>query len=163
MMNTFLEWLHSTTIAQAMTLYKWTWPTCESLHFIGMALLIGVVGALDLRMLGIAKNVSFEPLHRLLPWGIAGFVINLVTGALFFAGDPFQYVNNVAFYLKLIFIALAGINVLVFYYGPFEKIKTLGPGQDAPGSAKLIAATSLFLWFGVMFWGRMLPFIGNAF
>ena len=146
-----------------ITAYPWAWPFCEILHFIGMALLIGVVIAVDLRMLGFMKRVPFGPLHRLIPWGIAGFIINLVTGFLFFAGDPYQYIDNTAFLYKMLFIMLAGVNVLVFYFVPFREVERLGPGEDAPISAKIVAATSIFLWFGVMYMGRMLPFIGNAF
>ena len=61
-------------------------------------------------------------------------------------------------------MALAAVNLAVFYVtGIARTVDGLGPGDDAPASAKIIAATSLFLWVGVMFWGRMLPFIGNAF
>jgi hypothetical protein len=42
-------------------------------------------------------------------------------------------------------------------------VDNVGAGHDVPPAAKLVAATSLFLWVGVMYWGRMLPFIGNAF
>ena len=58
----------------------WLWPLCETLHFIGLALLMAVVGLLDLRMLGFAKDIPLGPLQRLTPWGILGFAINLVTG-----------------------------------------------------------------------------------
>jgi hypothetical protein len=156
-------WLKGSVFAHFITNSPWVWPACETLHFMGMALLIGVVGAVDLRMLGFMKGVSFEPLHRLLPWGIAGFVINLLTGFLFFAGDPYQYKDNIAFLFKVLFIVLAGINVLVFYLVPFRQVENMGPGDDAPLSAKVIAATSIVLWMGVVYWGRMLPFIGNAF
>jgi hypothetical protein len=127
-------------------------------------MLIGVIALMDLRMLGIAKRLPFAPLHRLLPVGIAGFAICLGTGTLFFSGDPFQYIHNWVFWTKLAFIFLAGINVIVFYAsGVFHQLEDLGPGEDAPFSAKLIAATSLVLWIGVMYFGRMLPFLGDAF
>ena len=156
-------WLKSSWLSHFVVGYPWVWPACETLHFIGMALLMGVVGVIDLRMLGVFKKVSFAPLHRLLPWGIAGFAINLVTGFMFFAGDPDQYKDNIAFWFKLLFIAIAGMNVLLFYLTIFRKVETMGPGDDAPLAAKAIAVASLVLWFGVMYWGRMLPFIGNAF
>jgi len=156
-------WLKGSVFHHFVTDYPWVWPACETLHFMGMALLIGVGGAVDLRMLGVLKRISFAPLHRLLPWGVAGFVINLITGFLFFAGDPYQYKDNIAFLFKIVFILLAGMNVLIFYLVSFRQVEAMGPGDDAPMSAKVIAATSIFLWFGVMYWGRMLPFIGNAF
>jgi hypothetical protein len=136
---------------------------CETLHFIGLALLVGIVSLIDLRMLGIVKRVPFGPLHKLLPWAVLGFVINIVTGVLFFVGIPSQYVNNSVFWYKMLFIVLAGINVLVFYVTAFKEAEQLGSGESAPLKIKAIAAISLFLWIGVMYWGRMLPFIGNAF
>jgi uncharacterized membrane-anchored protein len=102
-------------------------------------------------------------LHRLVRWGVFGFILNLITGALFFVAAPFQYIHNIAFQLKLIFMLLAGVNVLIFYVTVYRQAEALQPGEDAPAAAKWIAVTSLFLWFGVMFWGRMLPFIGQAF
>ncbi len=165
MLEQLATWLHSTTISWAVNSgVPWIWPACETLHFVGLALVMGCVGILDLRILGIAKGLELGPLQRLVPWGVAGFVINLVTGALFFIGNPFQYIRNVAFGYKMLFIALAGVNVMCFYMmGLHRRIDVIGAGQDAPRAAKVAAATSLFLWIGVMYWGRMLPFIGNAF
>jgi len=127
-------------------------------------MLIGTIGAIDLRLLGLAKRVPFAPLHQLLPWGISGFLICLSTGLVFFTGDPLQYVNNWVFWAKMSFVVLAGLNVATFYVaGIFEAAEKLGPGDDAPRGAKVIAALSLFLWIGVMYLGRMLPFLGDAF
>jgi hypothetical protein len=160
----FSKWLKSTSLSAFVIQSFWVWPAAETLHFIGLAMLVGVIALMDLRMLGIAKRLPFAPLHRLLPFGIAGFGICLGTGILFFSGDPFQYIHNWVFWAKLAFIFLAGVNVVVFYAsGVFHQLEDLGPGEDAPFSAKLIAATSLLLWVGVMYFGRMLPFLGDAF
>ena len=139
----------------------WAWPTFETLHFIGLCLLFGVAALLDLRVLGMMKSVPFPALHRLLPWGILGFGVNLVTGILFFVANPEQYTENVAFHWKIVLIVLAGINVI--YFTIFDAPWALQPGDDAPLTAKVAAATALFLVFGVMYFGRMLPFLGNAF
>jgi len=147
----------------------WPFPTCETLHFIGLCLLFGVAAIVDLRMLGVMKGVSFQSLHRLLPWGILGFGINLVTGILFFVSDPWQYVHtgdwigsqNSAFLWKMIFILLAGSNVL--YFTVFDEPWHLESGDNAPLAAKVVAAASLILVVGIMFWGRMLPFLGGSF
>src|SRR4029450_2397246 len=104
--------LKATELSHFMTGSKWMWPLCETLHFIGLALLVGVVGMLDLRLLGRMRHLSFAAVHSLIPWGILGFVITLVTGVLFFVGAPEQYLSNVAFWYKLGFLAMAGLNVL---------------------------------------------------
>lgn len=119
---------------------------------------------LDLRMLGVAKRLPVRPLHQLLFWGILGFALNIITGLVFFVGAPGQYVHNVSFWLKLLLIFLAGINALLFYVtGIFRAVQGVGPGEDAPFPAKIVAAASLLLWIGVTYFGRMLPFIGEAF
>jgi hypothetical protein len=91
----------------------------------------------------------------------------LATGLLFVSAAPGNYNTSITFRLKVLFILLAGLNVLVFYAsGLSRRVDALGPGDDAPRAAKLIAGISLFLWVGVMFWGRMLPYLwlagGNA-
>lgn len=161
----FAEWLHATKLSYIISGgWPWVWPACQTLHLMGLTLLVGCVGAFDLRMLGLAKGLAPGPLQRLLPWGVAGFCINLTTGCLFLIGDPFQYLHNAAFGFKMLFIALAGINVLLFYVtGLQRRVDEMSPGQDAPGGAKVIAAVSLLLWVGVIYWGRMLPFLGNSF
>lgn len=163
MLEAFGKWLETTQISWAMTHYAWIWPACETLHFIGLAMLIGTVWIVDLRMLGVAKGLPMAPMHVLVRCGVAGFIINVVTGFLFFAGTPNQYIGNIGFTLKMVFIALAGINVLIFYLWIYRRIESLEPGEDAPLSAKIVAAASLFLWLGVMSFGRLLPYFGNAF
>jgi len=149
------------TIGAFVLGHPWVWPTSETLHFIGLGLLFGVVLLVNLRMLGMMKSLSFAVLHGMLPLGIVGFGINAITGMLFFIATPEQYTQNVAFYWKLIFMLLAGANVL--YFTVVDEPWALGPGDDAPLSAKFAAASAIFCWVGVMYCGRMLPFIGNSF
>jgi hypothetical protein len=163
-MEPFAQWIVGTRMSAFVNDHSWVWPACETLHFVGLALVIGNVGLLDLRLLGVEKRIPVAPLSRFVRWAILGFAINLVTGITFFVGNPFQYIANVAFGYKLAFMALAGINVAVFYTtGISRKVQALGPGDDAPFSAKVVAGASLFLWIAVMYMGRMLPYIGNSF
>ncbi len=141
--------------AELMTASKWWWAFMMDLHFIGLVLLIGTVGILDLRMLGFAKQIPIGPLHRLVPWAMAGFGLNLVTGVLAFTGMDQYYTYDWAFWIKMLAILLLGLNVAAFYLtGAFESVEGLGPGDDAPPLAKFIAATSLILCFAVITLGR---------
>ncbi|MBZ5578216.1 MAG: hypothetical protein LAP40_16765 [Acidobacteriia bacterium] len=142
----------------------WIWPTCETLHFIGLCLLFGVTAVVDLRMLGLMKGVPFSGLHRLLPWGILGFGVNLITGMLFFVAAPIGnggYVSNPTFAWKMLLILLAGVNVL--YFTIFDQPWEVQAGDDAPLTAKVFAGAALCLVVGIIFCGRMLPFLGNSF
>jgi hypothetical protein len=149
------------TVGSFVTDTPWMWPTCETLHFIGLSLLLGVVFLVDLRVLGVVRGVSFASLHRLLPWAAIGFGVNVITGMLFFVGIPGQYIHNVAFYWKVGLVMLAGANAL--YFTLFDVPWSLGPGEDAPLTAKFAAASAVILWVAVMYFGSMLPFLGNAF
>jgi uncharacterized membrane protein len=144
---------------EAMTYNKWWWAFLMDLHFLGLVLLIGTVGALDLRIMGFARQLPLEPLHRLVPWALAGFGINLVTGLLAFIGMPEFYTLDYAFWVKMLAILLLGVNAAAFYLtGVFGGVKDLGPGEDAPLSAKLVAASSLILWFAVILLGRYIQY-----
>ena len=68
----------------------WGWPVAESVHFLGLSLLIGAIGLFDLRLLGMARRIPIAALHRLIPWGLTGYGINVVSGAAFLMTDPDQ-------------------------------------------------------------------------
>ncbi len=148
---------------EAMTYNKWWWAFLMDLHFLGLVLLIGAVGALDLRIMGFAKQLPLEPLHRLVPWALTGFGINLVTGLLAFIGMPEFYTLDYAFWVKMLAILLLGVNAAAFYLtGVFVGVKDLGAGEDAPLSAKLVAASSLILWFAVIILGRYIQYYQDS-
>ncbi len=155
------SWLSATSVGLLVTDRIWLWPASETLHFIGLGLLFGVVLIVNLRLLGMMKNASFASLHRLLPWAVLGLFLNLITGMLFVIGTPGQYLENVAFFWKMGLLILAGANLL--YMTAFDGPWSVGSGDNAPLRVKVLAASSIGLWIGVMYFGRMLPFIGNAF
>jgi hypothetical protein len=139
----------------------WVWPTAETLHFIGLSMLFSVVLIVHLRLLGVAKAVPYAAVYQLLPLGMLGFGLNLVTGLLFFLGATQQYIHNKTFYWKIVFVVLGGVNLLYFILE--DDVWAVGPGDDAPTVSKIAAASAIFLWVAVLFCGHMLPFIGNAF
>ena len=140
---------------------RWVWPASETLHFVGLSLLVGILSVVNLRLIGAIKGVPFAALHRLLPWAILGFAMNLITGILFFIAASQQYVSNEPFYWKMVFLGLAGVNLL--YLTVFDNTWRLKPGEDPRLLDKAIAASTLGLWAAVIYCGRMLPFLGNAF
>jgi len=134
------------------------WPTVESIHFIGLTLLLGSIAAWDLRLLGLMKEVPVAAFHRLIPFAVLGFAINATSGSFFLMTDPDQYVYNSAFHLKMLCVALAGVNVVLFYVTMFRRVKALGPGAQPPFLARVNGAVSLALWVTVIICGRMITF-----
>jgi hypothetical protein len=93
---------------------RWAWPAAESLHFIGLSLLVGTIVMFDLRLLGLGRRISIAALHKLIPWGLGGYAVNLVSGSFFLMAEPDQYIYNPAFHFKMLFMAVAGFNALSF-------------------------------------------------
>jgi uncharacterized membrane protein len=156
-----IEALKGSVLGPAVVESSWLWAACETLHFMGLAILFGVVLILDLRMLGVVKGVSFAALHKLLPWAAGAFAVNTATGMVFFIAAFEQYTTNDVFHWKLAFILLAGLNAL--YFTVFDQPWRIQAGEDAPWQAKAVAASAMVLWIGVIYCGRMLPFLGGAF
>jgi hypothetical protein len=154
-------WITAAYLQSLVTDHTWLWPSFEALHFIGLWLLFGVVLLVNLRMLGMMKAASFSSLHRLLPWAVLGLGINVVTGMMWVIATPEQYMTNVSFFWKMGFLLLAGINLL--YVTAFDEPWQVGAGEEASWGNKAIAFSAIASWVCVMYFGRMLPFLGNAF
>jgi hypothetical protein len=166
-METIVAAMSSVWMQRVFNDYGWLWPVCETLHFMGMVMLIGTVGLFDLRMLGLAKGLPGAPFNYLIPWGLGGFAVNLVTGVMFLSGNfnaVVEYGQNPAFKWKVAFMALAAANAGLFYVsGVGKRVEAMQGGESAPVPAKVIATAGLTLWIGVICFGRLLPYLGDAF
>jgi uncharacterized membrane protein len=152
------RWLGA--VMSGTTGVAWLWAASETIHFVGLCLLFTVVLFVNLRLLGMAKSLSFVSLYQLLPLGMIGFGMNLVTGIGFFMAKPAMYDTSV-FYWKIALVVLGGVNVL--YFTMLDEVWAVGSGDDAPALAKGIAASAIAVWLGVLFCGHMLPFLGVSF
>ena len=142
---------------------KWWWAFMMAMHFVGLVLLVGTIGLFNLRILGFAKQIPMTSLNALVPWGAAGFGINVLTGMLAFIGMPAYYTYNIAFILKLGVIVLAAGTLALFYLtAAFTGCQDLEPGAEAPWQAKSIAAASLVLWLAVIVLGRYIQPLENS-
>jgi hypothetical protein len=161
-MQAFSAWLEATALSKGLFDIVWLWPACESLHFIGLALLIGGAGLLDLRLLGLFPGISIRDIKAFMPFAIMGFVINLVTGLLFLIMQPHLYLTGAIWWTKVGFILLAGINAMFFETRLSGQALAMDPNADTPRALKVIGGLSLFSWFAVLYCGRMLPYLGTG-
>jgi hypothetical protein len=84
----FTRLLTIPSIAEFVNSNDWVWPVSEMIHYAGMSMIIGVVGLLDLRILGFARKIPPAAINRLVPVAIVAFVANLLTGLIFMIGNP---------------------------------------------------------------------------
>ncbi|HEX3483838.1 MAG TPA: DUF2231 domain-containing protein [Micropepsaceae bacterium] len=129
----------------------------QTVHFFGYSLVFATVLAVVLRILGFWKSVPFSAVHRLLPLGVFGVIMNVFTGMLMLMADTYRYVNETSFTPKMILLPIGAIAVLYFSLSdPLWEVKA---GEDAPMAAKWVAVIVLLSWIGVIMGGRLLPYV----
>jgi uncharacterized membrane protein len=140
---------------RAMGLSKYETALLMDLHFIGLTLIVGTVGMLNLRILGFAKQLPIGPIHKFLPWALLGLGINVATGMLVLISMPVYYTFDIAVWCKLGALILLGLNAAAFYLTDvFTGVEQVKAGEDAAMPAKMVAAASLCLWLAVIAFGR---------
>ena len=159
-MDILVDWVRLTSLSLWFQQeVAWLWPLCESLHFLGLCVLIGAAGFFDLRLLGLMRDVPLRTAWTLVPWAKAALLVNLLTGLVFLISQPEQYARNVSMWFKILFLLVAGINALVFEWFYSRKLRNLDPHADTPVAAKLIGGVSLVSWLAVLYFGRMIPYL----
>ena len=147
-------------VETAVQSFIWAWPSMEAAHFVGMAVLFGVVLLVGLRVLGVARNVPYSAVHRLLPLGALALLVNIVTGMFFFIADSGRYVAMDGFPPKILWLMVGGLAII--YFTIFDDIWDVKSDQDAPPRAKVMAALTMFSWAAVLIFGRLLPYYGDG-
>jgi hypothetical protein len=154
-----LMWLEATSIAGAIRTTPWMYPTFESLHYIGLAMLVGGIMLIDLRTLGVARALPLRSMIGLLPWVWGGFLINITTGSLLFIYGATSFGMRLPFLLKMSFMVLAGLNALAFDLST-RRFGGDWVDKDKPPVAVMVFATlSLILWLCVVTAGRFMAYV----
>jgi len=155
-----MHWLEESPLAVSITESDWAFPAIETIHVIALALVIGTVCVVDLRLLGWASvKLSYRQLaHEVLPWTWAAFCLSVVSGCLMFITQAVEYYENNAFRIKMLLLLLAGINMLIFEFVTARGAAAWDRGQPVPWRGKAAAALSLTLWVSIVFFGRRIGF-----
>ncbi len=162
MLEFFAEHIIDSALTQWIQATYWLWPVMEITHFIGLSLLLGGLLIIDLRMAGFFRSIDPAATHRLLPAVMLGFNLNLITGILFFFGDPMRYSINIGFQIKIVLIVIAGINAALYHWKVDPILSTMDRNSESPPIAKFVAFTSLFAWITVLLLGRLIPYVGTG-
>jgi len=161
MWNTAAALAGNSSLNQVIQDAYWLWPVLEIVHFVGLSLLFGGLLIVDLRMLGFFRCIDQTKTRRLLPAVMVGFALNAVTGVLFFFGDPGRYAANIGFRIKMGLILIAGVNAVLYHWKVVPLARPVSAAVVSPWP-KLSATISLMTWAGVLWFGRLIPYIGSG-
>ncbi|WP_421724843.1 DUF2214 domain-containing protein [Bauldia sp.] len=153
-MEALLTAIGSSDIAAFIRASRWVYPFVNAAHILGIALVVGTIIALDVRIFGFGRSITVTAAARfLMPFTITGLVLTIVAGILLFSVKPPEYAANPMFRLKLVLLLLALVNATL--------LRRRALHHDAPDTImKVGAVTSLILWTGVLVSGRMIAFVG---
>ncbi len=160
MLNEFFLRLEYLPLAQHIGA-TWWFPLIESLHVVSITFMFGAILMVDLRVLGLAaKHYPIRILSsELVPWSAAALVVASVTGVAMFITRASAHAANPAFQIKMLLMVLAGINVAVFHLAVFRRGTDWASEEFVPVVARLLAASSIAIWIGVMLAGRWIGHI----
>jgi hypothetical protein len=139
---------------------RYGYPIVESIHVWALCLFFGLAVIFDLRLLGLTmKTVPVSQLaRRLMPWTLAGFVIMVISGSLLFSAIPLRSYQNIFFRVKMVMLALAGVNVWIFHSNVYRRVEAWDRDVSPPIGARIAGALSLVLWVCIIFSGRMIAY-----
>lgn len=154
----FLEWLQLTAPATFVAETLWAYPLFETLHTLGMALLIGSLGLINLRILGFKAELPVAGTLDFLPLAWLGFTVNLISGLALFMSDAVYFWSSMTFKIKLGLILLAGLNAFILSQTVFREARRGGAMRIEPGT-RLLAGSSLVFWVGAIVAGRLIAYL----
>ena len=151
--------IENSALGVAMRQSLWLYPAVEIVHLAGIGLLFGSIAILDLRLLGLARDL---PLRRLaahvLPWTAASFLLIVPSGLAMFMAHASDFIASPVFVLKMGLILAAGVNAALFHAGAMRTASDWDVNRAPPRAARVAGALSLAFWLAVIACGRLLAY-----
>lgn len=154
-------WLEKTSVGRMVSESEWQFAVIESVHILALTCLVSTSAMIDFRLLGMGarREPVSQVFRRMLPLAWIGFATALVTGLLMFVSEATKCYASLAFRAKLILLALAGLNALVFHSMVYRGVYTWDQSERTPIGARVAACFSLFFWVCIIFAGRGIAYI----
>ena len=158
--KSFFAAIEAWPLATAIKESEWMFQTIETVHVLALALVVGSISMLDLRLFGHSSHRGIKEMTReVLPWTWIAFVLAVASGSLMFISAAVKYSEMVQFQVKMLLIALAGINMLAFHFITYRSVESWNVNATTPLAAKVAGALSLTFWVGVVTMGRWVGFV----
>lgn len=154
------QWVDGTRWSALLRQSNWAFPVLDTVHTLGIVLVAGTIVLVDLRLLGLGlRSVPVAQLvARIVPATVWGFLFMFVSGAMLFTTEAVKMYHSAPFRIKLILMALAGMNALVFHRTVFRDVANWDTASVAPVRARMAGLLSLLFWIAVIAAGRAIAY-----
>jgi hypothetical protein len=154
-----LEWLEGLAWTTAIRESLWG-PIVQTAHVASIVFFAGLIVVMDLRLVGAAftDTPAAHLQRRLFPWQIGSLIPSTATGILLCLIDPLRYYGNVLFRVKLVLLAIAGVNAIAFHLTTSRMGERWDEDPKTAAPARAAGAVSLALWFLIIVTGRLVAY-----
>lgn len=159
-MLSICQWIHETRLSIYIRESLWIYPILNVLHCAGILSVAGTIVVVDLRLLGLGMrrwSVS-SVVSQVLPWTLGGFGFMALTGSLLAWSEPVRLYRSIFFPWKLLFLAMAGLNALIFHLGVYRSVSKWDLATLTPARARIAGAVSILCWICVIAAGRAIGY-----
>ena len=160
-MKQFAEWLSTTYLSVFIQNHNsWAIPTIQSIHIVGIAIVMGSVFMIDLRVLGWAgmDQSLRQTTNRFGPWLTGSLWLMLITGVLMVVGEPVRELVTVSFWLKMFLVVVGTIVAVVFQKNLRKHEQKWEENILQRGTTKCLAVFTFLIWAGIIVLGRLIAY-----
>ncbi len=150
------QWIQDSSIGTQIRESTYMFPIIEATHVLGLAVSVGTIALVDLRLIGAA--LKDEPvtdvIEQLQPWTLSGFAAMFLSGALLFWSEAARLYPSYSYRVKLVFLLLVGINALLFHSTIYKSVDKWNRAAVTPMRARMAGWIGITFWAVVIFCGR---------
>jgi hypothetical protein len=154
----FFEWLEASRLSEWAQVSLIGYPLIITAHSIGLAIMVGIVFMLDLRLIGFFKGISYSSLSRILSVAWIGFVVNFISGLVLFTMEATRYVAFLPFLIKISCVLLGGL-LAAYQHRVITRDAASWNTNGVPVSVTAVAILSLIFWAGAIVAGRLIAYL----
>lgn len=154
----FFAWLEATALADWVRMSSLGYPLMITCHAVGMAIMVGIALALDLRLVGKFAGIPYGSLQRFLGIAWLGFLINTLSGSALFAAQAVMYSTDWVFLTKIALVFAGAITIAILQTN-IARDSSQWPADRPPSNVKAIAIVSIVFWLGAIVMGRLTAYL----
>jgi hypothetical protein len=159
-MEELIRWISSTTLSQAIQNYEWAVPTIQSIHILGVSVVLSSVGMIVLRLMGWAgtRTTVADTAGRYVPWLWGALIVLACTGLLLIIGEPRRELTNIMFQIKMLLV-LCAITVITLFQRSTSRNPEFWNREPETSRIKMMAVGALLLFFAIAVAGRWIAYV----
>jgi hypothetical protein len=157
-----LEWLATSAYAQWVN-ESWGWPLALTIHAFGVAIIVGFMAIIGLRLLGLFPNMTYSSLRTLIPWIWVAYFFQAISGFTLWMTKPDRYLKDGMFEVKFLFVIIAGIVMAMFGLILRREAADWDAASKVTPRGRNYAVVSFLLWAAVVIAGRLTAYLGQLY